>query len=338
MDTKKESPKKKEKMPIDEEPLEYPMPTIWENKDWAVLFTKGEMLNTSQVTLFADKININRLPDVLYGFNAVYLINPKHDFCYSASAIEALQLCNYSMREKKPLLCPTKEIPLEKIKEIVKEQNIKHSESKAIYNPINALPPAVLAKESAVWSKKDFSSIKDFQKIEIKSDWTYTTPYKGSLSYLSKTSIPHYKIPTIPPIKSSVSVDLTDAQIPFHKLGKENPVLHYDEIHLFEDDLDDLGFAQGLIRVRTMADSLYMLIRNYVRLDNMFVRIIDTRIYHEYGTDILLREFQYKENTFEELKKKGFEVSSEWVLSAAQADTIFPQLDLKIKIMDQISI
>lgn len=30
------------------------------------------------------------------------------------------------------------------------------------------------------------SKVKDFKQIEIISDWTYSTPYKGTVKYLSK--------------------------------------------------------------------------------------------------------------------------------------------------------
>ena len=85
--------------------------------------------------------------------------------------------------------------------------------------------------------------------------------------------------------------------IPIHKLGQDNPVIKFDEIHLFEDDLNDSGFAQSFVRFRVMADSFYVLLRNYIRADGVVVRINDSRIYHALGTDELLREFQYKEST-----------------------------------------
>jgi len=40
-------------------------------------------------------------------------------------------------------------------------------------------------KEASLWKKKDLSKIKDFAKVEITSDWTFSTSYKGSLRFLS---------------------------------------------------------------------------------------------------------------------------------------------------------
>ena len=317
--------------------ISYPVPIKWSCKDWTVCYTKAEMLNTAELDQFSDQVKVHRTPDIFYGYNSIYLVNQKHDFVYRVTAVEALQFCAFEVREKQPLLRVGVEGETEEIKNQIVEQNTKFSESKEIYNPLNFIPTTILAKQSEVWMKKDFNSIKDFQKIEPISDWTYTTPYKGSLSYLSKCTIPNF-VMTASSTRSSVEVGLTMEQIPFHKLGKDNPVLHFDEIPLFEDDLDDLGFAQAVVRCRVMADSVYMLLRNYVRVDNLFVRVIDTRIYHELGTSCILREFQYKENTYEELKKKGFEFTSDWILSPTQADTVSPHLDLKVKVMDKIMI
>ncbi len=325
----------KKAAPITADQIQYPVPTFWPCKDWTICTTKREMLNTADLEIFAGVVKVHRMPDIFYGYNSVYIANPKYDFVYKVTAVEALQFCAFGVREKHPLLCASKELTVEDLKTQVEAQNKKAAEAKEIYNPINALPVTVLAKQSEVWAKKDFTTIKDFQKIEAVSDWTYTTPYKGSLAYLSKAPVPHF-LPSIVPIKSLVTVEPTNEAIPFHKLGKDNPVLQFDEIPLFEDDLDDLGFAQMVARCRVMKDSFYMLLRNYVRVDGMFVRIMDTRVYHELGTNYILREFQYKESTYDELRKKGFEFTSEWVLSHSQADIIFPQLDIKIKFMDKI--
>ena len=195
----------------------------------------------------------------------------------------------------------------------------------------------MLAKQSETWMKRDFSKIKDFQKIEVTDDWTYTSPYKGSMYYLSKYPVKNFAI-TISPVKSQIITQPTNDQIPLHKLGQENPILNFDEIHLFEDDLDDLGFAQSFVRFRIMADSFYMLLRNYIRVDGMIIRINDTRLYHALGTNELLREFQYKEATYEILEKEGFTFNSEWILNPNQSDIIAPKLHLKTKFMDKILI
>jgi hypothetical protein len=52
-------------------------------------------------------------------------------------------------------------------------------------NYIDMIPKNIEVKQADLWRKKDMSKVKDFKAIEIISDWTYSTPYKGSVKYLS---------------------------------------------------------------------------------------------------------------------------------------------------------
>jgi type 2A phosphatase activator TIP41 len=69
-----------------------------------------------------------------------------------------------------------------------------------------------------------------------------------------------------------------------------------------------------------MDDSFFLLVRYYLRVDGVVVRILDTRIYHEFGSDHLIREFKHLESDYDMLRGKGFSPSSEWMLSETQAD------------------
>lgn len=44
-------------------------------------------------------------------------------------------------------------------------------------------------------------------------------------------------------------------------------------------------------RFRVMADCYFGLLRNYIRVDDVLVRVFDTRIYHEFQNDYIIREF-----------------------------------------------
>lgn len=64
-----------------------------------------------------------------------------------------------------------------------------------------------------------------------------------------------------------------------------------------------------------MPNAWFVLVRYYLRVDNVVVRLFDTRLYHEIGTDYILREFKHQEGSYDALKKAGFNPSSEWMLS-----------------------
>lgn len=43
-------------------------------------------------------------------------------------------------------------------------------------------------EQSEIWEKKDTSKIKDFKHVTQTSDWSFSTPYKGSVRYLSASA------------------------------------------------------------------------------------------------------------------------------------------------------
>jgi hypothetical protein len=66
------------------------------------------------------------------------------------------------------------------------------------------------------------------------------------------------------------------------------------------------------------------------------VRIIDTRLFHSFGDNYIFREFQVKENTYEDLFNKGFKITSEWSLSPAQSDIVSRLMDITYSAKDKL--
>jgi type 2A phosphatase activator TIP41 len=52
------------------------------------------------------------------------------------------------------------------------------------------------------------------------------------------------------------------------------------------------------IRYRVMANAFFILFRYYLRVDGVKVRLFDTRMFHEFGTNYILREFKHLESDF----------------------------------------
>ena len=60
-------------------------------------------------------------------------------------------------------------------------------------------------------------------------------------------------------------------------LGPDNPIVHYGEVVLYEDELGDKGYSKVNVRFRVMNDCWFILLRSYTRVDHVLVRILDTR-------------------------------------------------------------
>lgn len=81
-------------------------------------------------------------------------------------------------------------------------------------------------------------------------------------------------------------------------LGESNPIKYYSEVPLFEDEFADRGFSKANVRFRVMKDCFFLLMRSYIRIDLNTVRILDTRVFHQFGSDRIIRDFMYKESSY----------------------------------------
>ena len=129
---------------------------------------------------------------------------------------------------------------------------------------------------------------------------------------------------------------MTDEQIPFERLSPQNPIQNFGQLYLFECDLEDSGYTMCQVRYRIMADCFYILIRYYLRVDGVKVRVIDTRVFHDFSTNYLLREFTHRENDFDQLRKAGFNPGSEWMLSNNQGDEVSKYMTVRTKVNDKV--
>ena len=117
----------------------------------------------------------------------------------------------------------------------------------------------------------------------------------------------------------------------------DNPILWGGEVIFYEAELDDCGQCKFSLRIRAMADCFYALLRLYLRVDHVIVRIYDTRIFHSYDTKYILREFQAKESTYEELAESGFDRNTQWSIQPRQSDLVFEYLKLIHSFKEKIS-
>lgn len=114
-------------------------------------------------------------------------------------------------------------------------------------------------------------------------DWTYLTNYRGT---------------------TAIEFAATDAELPIAKLLRPDPILFFDELILFEDELGDNGILMLLTKIRVMPTCLLLLCRLFLRIDDVIFRIRDTRIYIDLDTNHILRETKYQEMDYQLLLDK----------------------------------
>ncbi|CAL1534867.1 unnamed protein product [Lymnaea stagnalis] len=111
-------------------------------------------------------------------------------------------------------------------------------------------------------------------------DWTFTTDYRGT---------------TFQETPNILKIVPTLERIDIEKLKQKEPIHFYEDILLFEDELSDNGTSLLNVKVRVMPSSFFVLLRFFVRVDKVLIRINDTRLYHEAGSNYVLREFTSRE-------------------------------------------
>eukprot|EP01125_Pyxidicula_operculata_P012004 TRINITY_DN3939_c0_g1_i2.p1 TRINITY_DN3939_c0_g1~~TRINITY_DN3939_c0_g1_i2.p1 ORF type:complete len:245 (-),score=13.33 TRINITY_DN3939_c0_g1_i2:156-815(-) len=151
--------------------------------------------------------------------------------------------------------------------------------------------PHIKVKPHAVWStgsKEQLAKLKESGESDVEIlpgkeyDWTFSTKYKGSLA--------------------KGQVESTEETINISLLTRPEPILFYSETHLYEDELADNGTAQLSAKVRVMPSCFFFLQRFFLRVDGVLFRVFETRLFHEFGKNYLIREWLHKEDTYDQIK------------------------------------
>lgn len=138
---------------------------------------------------------------------------------------------------------------------------------------------------SDAWQRMREEVHRDIKEVVKPYDWTFTTPYQGTVS------------------GGAGELSPTSDEIPFERLKKPDPILMFDEVMLYEDELADNGISLLSAKVRVMPGRLLLLQRFFMRLDDVLFRIRDTRVYVEFATGEVIREYQAREGTYENVRK-----------------------------------
>jgi type 2A phosphatase activator TIP41 len=174
-----------------------------------------------------------------------------------------------------------------------------------------SLPP-VEVPAAAKWKFRS----KPNQEVILDYDYTFTTPYRGSDECLQVEEEEEEERQLTPNgvvewVQSSEKIDMVALQA-------RDPILFYDEVVLYEDELADNGVALLSVKVRIMPSCWYLLLRFWLRVDGVLMRLRDTRMFSRFRsvddddpsekkkkTPVVIRELCDKEDTFHALVLRG---------------------------------
>ncbi|KAL3621103.1 TIP41-like protein [Castilleja foliolosa] len=168
-----------------------------------------------------------------------------------------------------------------------------------------ALPP-VEVPAAAKWKFRSESN----DQVKLDYDYTFTTPYCGSAS-VEKSDESESGAPE----ERSCNPHWVDCQekIDMVALASKEPILFYDEVVLYEDELADNGVSLLTVKVRVMPSGWFLLLRFWLRVDGVLIRLRDTRMncgFREGTEPVILRESCWREATFKALSSKGYPTDS----------------------------
>ncbi|CAH9100295.1 unnamed protein product [Cuscuta europaea] len=153
------------------------------------------------------------------------------------------------------------------------------------------LPP-VEVPAAAIWKFRN----KPSKEMVLDYDYTFTTPYGGSIIF-----------------ETNYQWENCKEKIDVATLALKEPILFYDEIVLYEDELADNGISLLTVKVRVMPSGWFLLLRFWLRVDGVLMRLRDTRMHCTFvvpGKSVILRESCWRETSFQSLSSKGLPTDS----------------------------
>eukprot|EP00668_Euglena_longa_P015380 GGOE01019455.1.p1 GENE.GGOE01019455.1~~GGOE01019455.1.p1 ORF type:complete len:289 (+),score=74.68 GGOE01019455.1:73-867(+) len=132
---------------------------------------------------------------------------------------------------------------------------------------------------AAHWQKKDHGPVPLSEGGASQGmRWTFQTDYEGTLRYAAD---PEKEVPMVD-TEDGINYDMLR--------DTSQPIQCSDSVVLYEDELHDCGVSRCLVRYRVMPNCFFILLRHWLRVDAVVSRIRDTRFFHEFGTDWVIRE------------------------------------------------
>ena len=273
---------------------------------WVISLKQGGMMGSEALDALSEGLGI-KAPEIVFNESCVSILNEEDGVLYEINTLRALELIGFEKRNA------------------ALYDGVELKE-----NSISMIPGDLQVATAHHWQGRTVPRDSNFNEgdseqvlakiCDFGSDWTFTTPYKGHIEH-----------------SGPVVVERTEECIPVQRLGISNPILWGGEVIFYEAELDDCGQCKFGIRIRAMGDCFYALLRLYLRVDHVVVRIFDTRIFHGFESRYILREFQAKESTYEELRESGFNISPQWSIDPRQSDIVFEHLRVMHSFKDKIT-
>jgi type 2A phosphatase activator TIP41 len=145
-------------------------------------------------------------------------------------------------------------------------------------------------------SSRENSLANGIKEVVRPFDWTYTTSYRGT-EKAAATSEEQGSSGKVSSLLLQPSTGL--ARIPIDRLSVREEIVVWEQVPLYDSELDDNGVSSCGVKFRVMREHMLLLCRNFMRVDNVTVRVRDTRIHVDFETGVVIREYKAMEANVE---------------------------------------
>ncbi|KAK4476995.1 hypothetical protein RD792_016196 [Penstemon davidsonii] len=272
-------------------------------RGWEIESSKRSILTSSLVQQWEEKLQTSHLPEMVFGESSLVLNHLSSGIKIYFNAFDAL--CGWKQEGLPPVEVPA--AAKWKFRRVHYDERFsvfirgKSSAEGILINATSSISLAIPPRDLF-----SISCSKATDEVILDYDYTFTTPYCGSAGIETNPESGRGASE-----EGSCSFHWEDCQeqINMVALASKEPILFYDEVILYEDELGDNGVSLLTAKVRVMPSGWYLLLRFWLRVDGVLMRLRDTRFhctFRESTEPIILREICWREDTFQALSSKGY--------------------------------
>lgn len=254
-----------------------PMPGTHERGGWTFEADTRPLWTSDRIDDLTKERKLCKVPDMYCGDAALRFLHEESGVLVELSADDALRCCSWAGEGPGPLQ--------------PRRQQLREAEG------AGPALGAVQCQFAGKWQPQH--SNPDVKELDVTSDWTCFSPYWGSL-YQTDTSGS-----SADKVLIQDAEEATDEVLPMDLLRQHDEIHWYQEVVFWEDELEDNGACRLSARVRVMPTFWFALLLCEMRVDNVLFREVATRLFCRFGSDHVLREWTWKEATYEALRGRG---------------------------------
>ena len=306
---------------------------------WRIQSTKSNsIMGQNEISILEEKVDETHVPEMVFS-SELSLKHEKSEVEFTFNATEALR--EWKLAEN----------------EVIKVKNSErwmqlHLERYGRGRNKDGMENGVEGKNTDEETSNSTTSlnIDELAKEENSYDWTFTTPYRGTTTVrgedieggrgggesvavdgISRMNISEKNSDDDNSIsQKSIKWTLTEEKLDMALLTRRDPIELFDEVSLYESELDDHGVSSLSVKIRVTESCWFLLLRFWLCVDGVLIRSREMRLCcdlrrrrkEQQSSVVVLRETRVREETWSQLKDRGAPTDAKTYKDAEEAASL----------------